>query len=60
MGRDRDEGKPVDPGEARTAGYDRDAVEVHRRGDSGYDEGRQRAGDLGPDIPASGPGVAEG
>src|ERR687894_1054306 len=55
MGRDRDEGRPVDPEEARAAGYDPDAVEVHRRGDSGYDEGRQRAGDLGPDIPASGP-----
>jgi MIP family channel proteins len=59
MGRDRDEGRPVDPGEARTAGYDPDAVEVHRRGDSGYDEGRQRAGDLGPDIPAAGPTGAE-
>ena len=59
MGRDRDEGRPVDPGEARPAGYDPDAVEVHRRGDSGYDEGRQRAGDLGPDIPASGPVGAE-
>jgi MIP family channel proteins len=33
---------------------------VHRRGDSGYDTGRQRAGDLGPDIPAAGPGVAGG
>jgi MIP family channel proteins len=55
MGRDRDEGSPVDPGEARTAGYDPDAVEVHRRGDSGYDEGRQRADGLGPDIPACGP-----
>ena len=55
MGRDRDEGRPVDPEEARTAGYDPDAVEVHRRGDSGYDEGRQRADGLGPDIPASGP-----
>jgi MIP family channel proteins len=59
MGKDRDEGRPVDPGEARTAGYDPDAVEVHRRGDSGHDEGRQRAGGLGPDIPA-GPGVADG
>ena len=54
MGRDRDEGRPVDPGEARTAGYDPDVVEVHRRGDSGYDEGCQRADGLGPDIPASG------
>ena len=59
MGRDRDEGRPVDPGEPRPAGYDPDAVDVHRRGDSGYDEGRQRAGGLGPDIPA-GPGVADG
>src|ERR687889_1851140 len=62
MGRGRtdDEGRPVDPGDARTAGYDPDAVEVHRRGDSGYDEGRQRVGGLGPDIPASGPGIADG
>src|SRR5215207_10061652 len=60
MGKDRDEGRPVDPGEARTAGYDPDAVEVHRRGDSGHDEGGQRAGGLGPDIPASGPAGAEG
>src|ERR671912_499197 len=60
MGKDRDKGRPVDPEEARTAGYDPDAVEVHRRGDSGYDEGRQRAGDLGPDIPASGPTGTEG
>src|ERR671916_2989874 len=60
MGRDRDEGSPVDPGDARTAGYDPDAVEVHRRGDSGYEEGRQRVGGLGPDIPASGPGMAAG
>src|SRR5919107_4962998 len=59
MGRDRDEGRPVDPEEARTAGYDPDAVEVHRRGDSGYDEGRQRAGGLGPDIPAPGPAGAD-
>jgi MIP family channel proteins len=59
MGRDRDEGRPVNPEEARTAGYDPDAVEVRRRGDSGYDEGRQRADELGPDIPASGPTGAE-
>jgi MIP family channel proteins len=59
-GRTDDEGRPVDPEEARPAGYDPDAVEVHRRGDSGYDEGRQRVGGLGPDIPASGPGVADG
>jgi MIP family channel proteins len=59
MGKDRDEGRPVDPGEAGTAGYDPDAVEVHRRGDSGHDEGRQRAGGLGPDIPASDPTGAE-
>jgi MIP family channel proteins len=55
MGRNRDEGRSVNPEEARTAGYDPDAVEVHRRGDSAYDEGRQRAGGLGPDIPAAGP-----
>src|ERR671912_604248 len=60
MGKDRDKGRPVDPEEARPAGYDPDAVEVHRRGDSGYDEGRQRVGGLGPDIPASGPGIADG
>jgi aquaporin Z/aquaporin NIP len=59
MGRDRDEGRPVDPGEARMAGYDPDAVEVHRRGESGYDEGRQRTGGLGPDIPAAGPTDSE-
>ena len=59
MGRDRDEGRPVDPGEARASGYDPDAVEVHRRGESGYGEGRQRTGDLGPDIPAAGPTGAE-
>src|SRR5215211_763727 len=34
-------------------------MEVHRRGDSGHDEGRQMAGGLGPDIPASGPAGAE-
>src|SRR5829696_6793715 len=59
MGKDRDEGRPVDPGEAGTAGYDPDAVEVHCRGDFGHDEGRQRAGGLGPDILASGPAGAE-
>jgi MIP family channel proteins len=59
-GRDIDEGGPVEPGEARSHGDNPDAVEVHRRGDSGYDEGRQRVGGLGPDIPASGPGIADG
>ena len=59
MGKDRDEGRSVDPGETSTAGYDPDAVEVHRRGDSGHDEGRQRAGGLGADISASGPAGAE-
>ena len=39
-GRDVNEGSPMDPGEARTAGYDPDAVEVHRKGDPAYDEGR--------------------
>ena len=58
--RARDEGRPVEPGGSRTDGYyDPDAVEVHRRGDSGYDEGRQRTGGLGPDIPAAGPTGAE-
>jgi MIP family channel proteins len=59
MGRDRHAGGPVNPEEDRTAGYDPDAVEVHRRGDSGHDEGRRRARELGPDIPASGPTGAE-
>src|SRR5215210_4797994 len=59
-GRDVNEGRPEDPGEARTTGYDPDAVEVHRREDSDYDGGRQRVDGLGPDIHASGPGVADG
>jgi MIP family channel proteins len=59
VGRDRDEGRSVNPEETRTAGYDPDAVEVHRRGDSVYDEERQRAGGPGPDIPAAGPTGAE-
>ena len=59
MGRDRHAGGPVNPEEDRTAGYDPDAVEVHRRGDSGHDEGRRSARELGPDIPASGPTGAE-
>ncbi|HEX5848480.1 MAG TPA: MIP/aquaporin family protein [Rubrobacter sp.] len=59
MNRDRDAGRPVDPAEARTAGYDPEAVEVHRRGDSVYEEGRQREGGLGLEIPASGPTGAE-
>jgi MIP family channel proteins len=46
-GRTEDEGRPVEPGS------DRDAVEVHRAGG-------ERARGLGPDIPASGPGIAEG
>jgi len=58
-GRDVNEGSPMDPGEARTAGYDPDAVEVHRKGGSVYDEGRQTVDGLGPDIHASGPGVAD-
>jgi hypothetical protein len=49
-GRDIDGGRPVDPGRAQSHGNDPEAVEVHRSG-----EGRSRAGDLGPDIPASGP-----
>jgi MIP family channel proteins len=59
MGRNRDEGRSVNPEEVRTAGYDPDAVEVHRRGDPAYDEERQRAGGPGPDIPAAGPTGAE-
>jgi MIP family channel proteins len=55
MGTDRDEGRPVDPREAETAGHDPDAVEVHRRGDPGHGEGSQRADELGPDILAPGP-----
>ncbi len=47
-GRDTDYGRPVDPGEARAAGSDPDAVEVHRSSDR---EERPRAADLGPDIP---------
>src|SRR3712207_5377267 len=49
-GRDMDGGQPVEPGSAQSHGNDPNAVEVHRSG-----EGRSRAGDLGPDIPASGP-----
>ena len=49
-GRDIDGGQPVEPGRAQSHGNDPDAVEVHRSG-----EGRPRVGDLGPDIPASGP-----
>ncbi len=57
MGRDReaDGGRPVKPGQARASGSDPDAVEMHRSGGSGSVGGRPRAGDLGPDIPASGP-----
>jgi hypothetical protein len=54
-GRDIDGGQPVDPGRARSHGNDPDAVEVHGSGSSGSAGGRPRAGDLGPDIPASGP-----
>src|SRR5918998_596264 len=46
-GRVEDEDRLVEPGS------DRDAVEVHRAGG-------ERARGLGPDIPASGPGIAEG
>ena len=60
MGRGRagDEGRPVEPGKARASGSDPDAVEVHRAGGD-HDDERPRARGLGPDIPASGPGVAE-
>ena len=58
--RARDEGRPVESGGGRTDGYyDPDAVEVHRRGDSGYDEGRQRTGRLGPTSPPPVPQALE-
>ncbi len=53
-GRTEDEGRPVEPGSARTSGSGPDAVEVHRAGGDHNDE-RPRAQGLGPDIPASGP-----
>jgi MIP family channel proteins len=61
MGRGRieDEGRPVEPRRARSHGDDPDAVGVQRVRD-GHDEERRRAQGLGPDIPASGPGVVEG
>jgi MIP family channel proteins len=58
-GRTEDEGSPVESGKARVSGSGPDAVGVHRVGE-GHDEERRRARGLGPDIPASGPGVAEG
>ena len=45
--RDRDQGRPVDPGEARAHGNDPDAVEINR-------EGGRDAGRLGPNIDAEG------
>ncbi|QIN84664.1 hypothetical protein GBA63_19910 [Rubrobacter tropicus] len=54
-GRDADGGRPVEPGRARTHGNDPDAVETHRAGSSVPGEGRSRAENLGPNIPASGP-----
>ncbi|QIN79335.1 hypothetical protein GBA65_13365 [Rubrobacter marinus] len=45
--RDRDEGRPVEPGEAQAHGNDPDAVEINRRG--GRDDGS-----LGPNIDAQG------
>ncbi len=45
--RDRDQGRPVEPGEARAHGNDPDAVEINREG--GRDGGR-----LGPNIDAQG------
>ena len=52
-----DRGEPVEPGEARASGNDPDAVEVHRRGESGYtggrSQGRSRSESLGPDIHTS-------
>ncbi len=43
MGRDRDRGSPVEPGEARAYGNDPDAVEVRRKGAGGYADGQVRA-----------------
>ena len=45
--RDRDQGRPVEPGDARAHGNDPDAVEINREG--GRDGGR-----LGPNIDAQG------
>ena len=45
--RDRDQGRPVDPEEARAHGNDPDAVEINR-------EGGRDAGRLGPNIDADG------
>ena len=61
MGRGRagDECRPVEPGRARTSGSGPDAVEVHRAGGD-HDDERSKVRGLGPDIPAAGPGVAEG
>ena len=56
MGRGRDDGRPVEPGQARATGNDPDAVEVHRSGSSGYGDGHSRVQGLGPDIPADGGG----
>ena len=57
--RDRDGGRPVQPGEARRSSSDPDMVEMYRaEGTSGgYGEGRSPGASqsLGPDIPASGP-----
>jgi MIP family channel proteins len=58
-GRTEDEGRPVETGRARASGNGPDAVEVHRAGGD-HDDERPRARGLGPDIPAAGPGVAEG
>ena len=53
-GRTEDEGRPVEPREARTHGNDSDAVEVRRAGGD-HNEERPRVQGIGPDIPASGP-----
>ena len=42
MGRDRDQGRPIEPGKARAYGNDPDAVEVHRKADDGYANGKRR------------------
>ena len=40
----RDQGRPIEPGEARAYGNDPDAVEVHRKDDGVYGDGKVRAG----------------
>src|SRR3712207_4521565 len=58
-GREGDQDRPPEPGEARPSANDPDAVEVRRAGEDYTDE-RPRARSLGSDIPPSGPAPAEG